>query len=384
MRALLPIVIVLVLVGAIVLMKAAQIGKVMRAGKAAEAAGPPPEVVATALATEATWEATLPAVGSVETAKGVALSVEVPGVVSALRFESGAVVKKGDVLLELESNVERSQLQAAVARRTLAASNLARKEKLLASGTIAIAELESDQAALKTAEADAAALQAQIARKTLRAPFAGKLGIRAVNLGQYLSPGTTVTTLETSDTQFVDFTLPQQLLGEVAIGNPVRIRNGGGARDGGVAATADGAIVATVDGAIVAIDPTVDPVTRSLRLRADVPDKEKKLRPGMFVEVSVVLPKKHAVISVPITAIVHASYGDSLFVVEPGETGKIARQQFVRTGETRGDFVAVEQGLTPGQEVVVSGAFKLRNNAKVAVNNDVKPAASVAPQPENR
>lgn len=375
MRALLPIVVVLVLVGALALVKFTQIGMLMKAGKAAEAAGPPPEVVATAVAAEDTWETTLPAVGSVETAKGVALSVEVPGVVTALRFESGAVVKKGDVLLELESNVERSQLQAAVARQALAASNVTRKEKLLASGTIAIAELEGDQAALKTAEADVAALQAQIARKTLRAPFAGKLGIRAVNLGQYLSPGTTVTTLETSDSQFVDFTLPQQHLGEVAIGNPVRIRQGG-ADDGGVATT--------VDGAIVAIDPTVDPVTRSLRLRADVPDPEKRLRPGMFVEVSVVLPKKRAVISVPITAIVHASYGDSVFVVEPGKSGKIARQQFVRTGETRGDFVSIEQGVTARQEIVVSGAFKLRNNAAITVNNDVKPAASVAPQPENR
>jgi membrane fusion protein (multidrug efflux system) len=368
-RALIPIVIVLVIVGALAFVKAAQIGKLMRAGKAAQAAGPPPEVVATAIAGEATWENTLSAVGSVETAKGVVLSVEVPGVVRALRFESGAVVKKGDVLLELEADVERSQMASALARRTLAAQNLARDKQLLASGTIAQAQVDNDEATLKSAEADTAALQAIIARKTLTAPFGGKLGIRAVNLGQYLSPGTTVTTLETTDTQFVDFTLPQQYLAEATIGLPVRIGLAG----------------ATVDGTIAAIDPTVDPVTRSLKLRAEAPDKEKKLRPGMFVEVAVVLPTKRNVISIPVTAIVHASYGDSVFIVEPGKDGKkIARQQFVRTGETRGDFVAVEQGVTAGQEVVVGGAFKLRNNAPVTVNNDVKPAASVSPQPENR
>lgn len=369
MRALIPIAIVLVIIGALAFVKAAQIGRLMKAGKAAEAAGPPPEVVATAVATEATWETTLPAIGSVETAKGVTLSVEVPGVVSALRFESGATVKKGDVLLELESNVERSQLAAAQARKKLAEQNLARNKQLVATGSMAGAQLENDEATLKSATADAAALQAIISRKTLTAPFAGKLGIRAVNVGQYLSPGTTITTLETTDTQFVDFTLPQQHLAEVAIGNPVRIGLAG----------------ATVDGSITAIDPTVDPATRSLKLRAEVPDPEKKLRPGMFAEVSVVLPTKRAVISVPVTAIVHASYGDSVFVVEPGKDGKkIARQQFVRTGETRGDFVSIEQGLKPGQEVVVAGAFKLRNNAPITVDNSVKPATSVAPQPENR
>lgn len=369
MRALVPVVIVLVIVGALALVKAAQIGKLMKAGKAAEAAGPPPEVVATAVAAEATWETTLPAVGSVETSKGVTLSVEVPGVVTALRFESGDVVKRGDVLLELEAKVERSQLAAALARKQLAEQNLARNKQLVATGALAGAQLESDEATLKSATADAAALQAIISRKTLTAPFGGKLGIRAVNLGQYLSPGTTVTTLETTETQFVDFTLPQQRLGDVSIGNPVRIGLAGG----------------TVDGKIAAIDPTVDPVTRSLKLRAEVPDPEKKLRPGMFVEVAVVLPTKRTVIAIPITAIVHASYGDSVFVVEPGKDGKkIARQQFVRTGETRGDFVAIEQGVKSGQEVVVSGAFKLRNNAPITVNNAVKPAPSVAPQPENR
>jgi len=365
LRYAIPIVAVLVIVGALGLVKARQFKMLVGAGKAAQAAGPPPEVVGTALATEATWEATLTAIGSVESAKGVALSVELGGVVTKLMFDSGAVVKKGDVLLELESNVERAQLASAYARKKLAATNLSRNQSLLAAGTLAKAQVEGDEAALATANADTAALEAQIARKTLRAPFSGKLGIRAVNVGQYLTPGTPVTVLETTDTQFVDFTLPQRELAVVALGMPVRIR------------VSDESFVA---GAITAVDPTVDPITRVLRVRANVPDNDKKLRPGMFAEVAVVLPEKRKVIAVPVTAIVHASYGDSLFVVE----GKTARQQFVRTGETRGDFVAVAEGLKGTEEVVTAGAFKLRNGSLVAVNNDVKPTPSATPKPANR
>jgi membrane fusion protein (multidrug efflux system) len=360
-----PIVAILVIVGALGFVKARQIGMLMRAGKAAEAAGPPPEVVATTHATTDTWESTLPGVGSVESAKGVTLSVEVGGVISKIAFESGAVVKKGDVLLELDASVERAQLAAAYSRKKLAATNLTRSQALLATGSLPKAQTEADVAALETANADTAAFEAQIAKKTLRAPFAGKLGIRAVNLGQYLTPGTPVTALETTETQYVDFTLAQQHLGAIAIGMPVRIRVDE---------------KSSLDGAITAIDPTVDPISRVVRVRASAPDKDKKLRPGMFAELAVVLPDKRKVIAVPLTAIVHASYGDSIFVVD----GKVARQQFVRTGDTRGDFVAIEEGLTGSEEVVTAGAFKLRNGAPITVNNDVKPAPSVTPKPENR
>lgn len=376
MRAAIPLVVVLVIVGGIALVKARQIGALVEMGRKAEAAGPPPEVIATSNAAEQTWEATLAAVGSVESQKGVSLSAEVAGVVRAIKFESGAIVKKGDVLVELEADVERAQLASALARKTLAASSLARNQALVDRGVLPKAQIEGDEAALKTADADSAAVQAQIARKTLRAPFGGKLGIRAVNLGQYVTPGTMVTVLETTEAQYVDFTLPQGHLAEVAIGMPVRIRPKSDAQG--------------VEGSITAIDPTVDPITRSLRLRAtannDTP-AGKALRPGMFVELAVVLPKKHAVIAVPVTAVVHASYGDSVFVVEPapnGKPGKVARQQFVRTAETRGDFVAIADGLKGAEEVVVAGAFKLRNGAPVTVNNEVKPSPSTAPTPENR
>lgn len=363
----------LAIVAGIAAVKATQIGSLMKFGRAAQAAGPPPEAVGTAVSRDDTWESTLSATGSVESAKGVALSFEVPGTVTAIRFESGATVKKGDVLVELETKVERAQLASAITRRQLAESTLTRNKELVAKGVLASASLESDQAAFDTATSDIAALQAQIARKTLRAPFDGKLGIRDVNLGQYLNPGTVVTVLETTESEYVDFTLPQASLGKVAIGTPVRF-------------TLEGQGT-TLDGAISAIDPTVDPITRSLKLRATTADAQKKLRPGMFVQVAVVLPEKHQIVSIPATAVVHASYGDSVFVVAPapdGKPGKVARQQFVRAGEMRGDFVSIENGLKPGEEVVVAGAFKLRNGSPIVVDNSVKPAASIAPKPENR
>lgn len=369
MRPYVPLIGVLVLVSGIALVKARQIGTLMNFGKAAKAAGPPPEAVGTAVAKSESWETTLSATGSVETVKGVALSVEVPGTVTAIHFESGATVKKGDVLVELDTRQEQAQLASAVARQKLASSTLNRNQQLVLKGAVAGAELETDKAAYDTATSDIAALQAQIAKKTLRAPFDGKLGIRAINLGQYLTPGAPVTALETSQSQYVDFTLPQASLGRVALGMPVRFALEG---------TKD-----ALDGTITAIDPTVDPVSRSLKLRAEAKDAAK-LRPGMFVQVTVVLPDKHAVVMVPATALVHASYGDSVFVVEPKDGKTFARQQFVRAGEMRGDFVAIETGIQADQRVVVAGAFKLRNGAPITVDDSVKPAASIAPTPENR
>lgn len=373
-----PILGVLVLVGLLVAVKASQIGMLIKAGKAAEAAGPPPEAVGSAVARKEDWEATLSAVGSVETNRGVVLSVEVPGVVTAIRFESGGTVKRGDVLVELDASVERAQLASATARKQLATTTLARNKTLAASNAVPAAQLESDESALRTAEADVLALQAQIAKKVVRAPFPGKLGIREVNLGQYLNPGARIAILETTEGQYVDFTLPQADLDKITLGTPVRLGLGEGDK-------------APLEGAVAAISPTIDPVTRSMKIRASAKDPEGRLRPGMFVRVAVVLGAKRPLVSVPVTAIVHASYGDSLFVIESkqgesnqGDAGKVARQRFVRVGETRGDFVAIEEGLQGGEEVVVAGAFKLRNGAPVVIKNDVAPAASIAPAPENR
>ena len=190
--------------------KFAQISSLIRAGKAAEAAGPPPEAVATEVASAASWDAVMDAVGSVAAARGVTLSTESAGVVRAIRFESGAKVRAGQVLVELDTSVERAQLASLNARRDLAETNASRTRQLVQDGAYTKAQLDNDDAQLKTVSADAGALKAQIERKMVRAPFAGKLGIREVNLGQFVNPGTPITVLESLESVFVDFTIPQQ------------------------------------------------------------------------------------------------------------------------------------------------------------------------------
>jgi membrane fusion protein (multidrug efflux system) len=377
--------VLIAIVSALAGTKAAQISTLIGVGKKMAQAGPPPESVATYPSQTQTWEGTLSAVGTITAAKGVALSNDAAGLVSRILFESGAVVRQGQVLVELDTSVERAQLASARARRELAHVTLGRSQALLASGSIAKAQVDSDEAQLESATRDADALEAQVSRKTVRAPFSGRLGIRLVNLGQYLNSGTPVTSLESTDTVFVDFTLPQQRLAEVKLGMAVRVTIEGA--EGG----------APHEGAVSAVDPSIDATTRTIRVRATVPNKNDTLRPGMFANVSLVLADRGNVIAVPATAVIHASYGDSVFVIEDkkdeagqpvltpdGSPVKIARQQFVRLGEGRGDFVAISDGLRTGQEVVMEGAFKLRNGVSVVVNNSVRPKPEVDPHPENR
>jgi membrane fusion protein (multidrug efflux system) len=304
--------------------------------------------------------------------------------VKAIHFESGALVRAGQLLVELDTSVERAQRASAQARKELAVLSEGRSRRLVQGAAVARSQLDGDEAQVKTSRADLSALQAQIDRKTVRAPFAGRLGIRAVNLGQYLNPGTTLTTLEQPGLVYVDFTVPQQSLADVATGTAVRISltgSGGG----------------TFAGAIAAVDPSVDANTRTIRLRASVPNPDEKLRPGMFVNVAVILPQRRPVVSIPATALVHASYGDSVFVVEDkkdrdgsavrqsdGSPARMVRQQFVRTGAARGDFLAIADGVKVGQELVTSGAFKLRNGMPVIVRNDIRPEVSLTPTPGNR
>jgi membrane fusion protein (multidrug efflux system) len=319
------------LVGGLAAVKFTQISTLMAFGKQMQKAGPPPEAVGTALAQEQTWGGSIAAVGTITSVKGVAISNEIAGVVKAIRFESGATVKQGQVLVELDSTVERAQLASIEARKELATLNVGRTRALAEQAVVAKAQLDADESSLKTSTADLGALRAQISRKIVRAPFSGRLGIRHVNLGQYLNPGTTLTELETIDSVFVDFTLPQQRLETVSVGMPVRV-------------TIEGASGAAAEGTVAAIDPAVDATSRSLKLRASVPNLGEKLRPGMFATVSVVLPDKGTVVAIPASAVVHASYGESVFVVEDkkdesghavsgpdGKPAKAARQQFVRT-----------------------------------------------------
>ena len=374
----------LVLVGVLVSVKFLQISSLMAMGKVMAQAGPPPEAVASAAAEARDWEATLSAVGSVAGAKSVDLSNDAPGRVDRIRFESGAVVKKDQILVELDTSVERAELASAKSRRDLARVNAERSRNLVKEQVVAKAQLDNDEAQLRTANTEVAQTQAEIERKVVRAPFAGRLGIREVNVGQYLNAGTKLTVLEEIGTLYVDFTLPQEQLNRVKEGMPVRIRD-------------RGLESAPIEGTISAVAPAVDDATRSLQLRATISSRSDKLRPGMFVDVTVVLPARGTVVTVPATTLVHAPYGDSLFVIEdkpPGSPGmsktpdgkpvKIARQQFVRLGEARGDFVAILEGLKAGQQVVSAGAFKLRNGSPIVIDNSVKPEPKQNPRPENR
>lgn len=384
-RYVLAIVGILVVVGGLAAVKGAQIGMLIGFGKQMEKDGPPPEAVATTPAKVEGWEGTLSAVGSVASTKGVTLSADAAGVVQRIHFESGAMVKAGQVLVELDTSVERAQLASALARKQLATTTASRTKALVEKGAISAAQADQDEAALRTSTTDVEGIQAQIAKKTIRAPFAGRLGLKSVNVGQYLNPGAPVATIETFEDVHVDFTVPQQRLSEVKVGLPVRITVGG---DGG----------APLEGKIAALDPNVDAATRTVKLRADVVDKEDALRPGMFVAVDVVLPQKSDAVVVPVTAVIHAPYGDSVFVVEDkkadapglratqdGKPVKNARQQFVKVGRARGDYVALLDGVKANEEVVSSGAFKLRNGAPVFVDN-ARAAAKpqLAPSPENR
>ena len=365
-----------VLIGVLVAVKGSQIAMLVGMGEQMKKAGPPPEVVSTALAKKQTWEVTLAAVASVVSAKGVAVSNDAPGMVSRLRFESGDTVKKGDILVELDSSVEHAQLKSLRARRELADTSAKRSQALAQSGAVAQSQVDADVAQLKSLSADVSALSAQIERKVIRAPFAGKLGLRQVNVGQYLAPGTTVTVLESAESTFVDFSLPQQHLSQLQVGMPVRVLT-------------NGSLTPLAVGTLSAIDPAIDPVSRNIKLRASLPEVNEQLRPGMFLRAEVVLPKKADVVAVPQTAVVHASYGDSVFVGEqkPGPDGKprkVAQQHFVKLGVSRGDFVAVLDGLQPEQEVVTAGAFKLRNGIPLKVNNQGGPTPQLNPHPENR
>ena len=384
MRYVLPVLGLFALIAVLVAIKFTQISSLMNMGKEMAKAGPPPETVATTTAQTQSWEGTLSAVGSIAAAKGVVVSNDAPGVVSHIYFESGAVVRQGQTLVDLDTSVERAQLASSRAKVDLATLTVNRSRALVKSNTIAQAAADNDESQLKTASTDANAIRAQIDRKIVRAPFSGRLGIREINLGQYLNSGTRITVLEAIDTVYVDFTLPQQRLGEIKVGMPIRV-------------TIEGVEGVPREGTIAAVDPEVDSTTRTIKVRAAVPNKEETLRPGMFANVSVVLPDRGELVAVPATSLVHASYGDSVFVVEDkkddsggaaaiagGNPRQVARQQFVRVGASRGDFVAILDGVAAGQEIVSGGAFKLRSGSAVTVNNEVKVDPQLSPHPDNR
>lgn len=336
----------------------------------------PAEVVTAAPAKQEQWENTLPATGTLTAVQGVTVGAEVGGKVVKIAFESGQRVKTGDLLVQLDTSTEEAQLQAAEASAALARANLQRAKELRASNTNSPAELDAADAQAKQAQATAEGLRATIAKKSIRAPFDGELGIRLINLGQIIKDGDAITTLQTLDPIYVNFSLPQQNVADVHDGGVVRI-------------TTDAAPGESFEGKINASNPDIDPVTRNVRVQATLENKENKLRPGMFASVSVVLPQKSNVLAIPATAVLYAPYGDSVFVVETkkddktGQVQQVLRQQFIRLSGARGDFVSVVDGLKPDEQVVTSGVFKLRPGMVVTIDNTLAPPAQLNPKPKD-
>jgi len=336
---------------------------------------PPPEAVTTIAARHERWPATLGAIGTVHAVRGVTVSADLPGVVEAITFESGRSVREGEVLVRLDARQERAQLLAAEAQRDLAKLSLDRVRGLVGQGILAEAELDRVMAEHRQAEARVGEIRATIERKQVRAPFSGVLGIRQVNLGQYLDGGAPIVPLQSLDPVHVNFAVPQQRVGDMRVGGEVQV-------------TAEGFAGESVTGRITAIDSVVDEATRNVQVQATFDNPAGRLRPGMFVQAQVRTGDTASMLSLPASAISYAPYGDSVFVVSEmkgrdGSPYRGVRQQFVKLGAARGDRVAVIAGLEPGDEVVTSGAFKLRSGAAVHVDNSVQPANSPAPSPED-
>ncbi len=355
--------------GPIVGIKFLQISSLIAMGAEMEKAGQPPTPVATYVAAEQEWEDTLSAVGSLQAVQGVTLSAELGGTVVEIAVENGAAVKKDDLLVRLDTSVEQAQLTAAEANLKLAELQLDRSKSLLAQKTISQSEFDSADAGAKAAVAQVENIRAQIAKKNIRAPFAGRVGIRMVNLGQTLSAGAQVIPLQALDPIFIDFNLPQQRLATLEVGQALRVKIDG--------------VAEPFAGKVTAINPEVDAVTRNVRVQGTLANPAERLRPGMFAEVELVQNSARKVLAVPATAVVYAPFGDSVYVVEEKEGKLIARQQFVRLGASRGDFVAIVDGIAAGARVVSAGAFKLMNNAPVMIDDKMQPEASLNPKPKN-
>jgi membrane fusion protein (multidrug efflux system) len=368
-RFLITIIGLIILVAVIVAVKALQIGAMIDQGKNFV---PPPQTVTSAVVKVDSWETALTAVSTLIAVQGVTIAAELAGKVVEIPFEAGRPVKKGDILLRQDTSTEKAQLPGVEAQVKLARINLKRVSQLYAKNLISQVERDNAVVNAEQAEAQADNIRATIAKKTIRAPFSGHLGIRLVNLGQILKEGDPIVTLQTLDPIYADFSLPQQQLSSVRLGLTVQV-------------TSDALPGKMVEGRITAINPLVDAETRQIRLQATVANREKNLRPGMFVNVSVRLPKRQTVLVIPATAVLYAPYGDSVFIIEDAgnKKGKVVRQQFVRLGQKRGDFVAVTSGLEEGIAIVSTGVFKLRNGESVVVDNTLAPDFQKAPRPEN-
>lgn len=344
---------------------------------AAQAASfqPPPEAVTTIVAQSEEWPASLDAIGTVVAVHGVTVSADLPGIVDKIGFESGRMVQAGDVLVHLDTRQEQAQLTAAESQRDLARLNLDRMHDLFRQGITSQADFDRSSAEFKQAQARVGEIRATIDRKKIQAPFSGLLGIRQVNLGQYLAGGDPVVPLQTLDPIYVNFAVPQQEAGKIRVG-------------GGLNVSFEGMAGPPPAGTITAVDSVVDPATRNVQVQATFANPRRDLRPGMFVQARVVLARTSPVVSLPASSVSYAPYGDSVFIVDDmqdpkGRNYRGVRQQFVKLAGARGDQVAVVSGVEAGQEVVTSGVFKLRNGAAVRVHNEIQPGNDPAPKPED-
>lgn len=373
-KIVLSILALLLVLGILAGIKAMQIRSMIAMG---ESMTPPPETVTTAVASLETWQPKLAAVGSIAAVQGVTLASEEAGTVKEISFESGSMVEKGALLVQLDVDSELAQLRSAEADAQLARLDLERAHDLLKQKAIAKSEWDAAEAKQKRSDAQVQNIQALIAKKTLKAPFSGQLGIREINIGEVLQKGQKVVPLQALDPVYVNFSLPEQHIAHLETGMVVEV-------------TTDAFPTQVFKGRLTAINPDLDAATRSVRLQATLENPQHQLRPGMFAKVSLVLPNAEEVLIVPATGVAYAPYGNSVFVVseksdeKTGKVHKVVEQRLVRLGETRGDFVAITSGLKAGETVVGTGVFKLRNGMEIAVENALAPKASTAPTPENK
>lgn len=363
----------ILLVGVMSTIKGLQIGRMVAQGKANVA---PPETVTAEQVLDDSWETLLTAVGSLQAVQGVMVAAELPGRVTQIAFEPGTAVAAGQLLVRQDISAERAQERAAQSELDLALKNFDRAKAMLPEKVISRSTYDDRRAAYETAAAQLDNIRAAIEKKTIRAPFAGRLGIRQINLGESLEAGQPVVSLQSLDPIFVNFLLPQQEISRLQKDLAIRV-------------TTDALRERSIDGMITAINSEVDSTTRNIRVQGILKNPDEALRPGMYVNVAVVLPGKKRVLAIPATAVMYAPYSDSVFVVEDkpmdegGAPGKVVRQQFVKLGEKRGDFITVRAGLKPGETVVSTGVFKLRNGQAVVVDNSVSPEFKLNPEPDN-
>ncbi|HEY3635524.1 MAG TPA: efflux RND transporter periplasmic adaptor subunit [Caldimonas sp.] len=359
---------------------------------------PGPQTVTATRVEALEWQPQVGAIGTMVAVRGVDVTTEIAGLVRSIEFKSGQEVKAGAVLVQLNADSDIAQLRSLQAAADLSATTLARDKEQLAVEAIAQAQVDSDESDLKSRRALVAQQQATIAKKTIVAPFSGRLGITTVNPGQYLNPGDKIVTLQTIDPIYIDFNLPQKQIGGLVLGQVVNVAT-------------DSYLGTNFPGRITAINAKVDPATRNVLIEATLPNAKRQLLPGMFANVAVEIGEKKRYLTLPQTAITYNPYGSTVFIVRPKSEAEaearaasgaasgatvaapaasaagdslVAQQVFVTTGETRGDQVTVLKGLKEGQTVVTSGQVKLKNNTPVVVDNSVLPANSPNPKPQEQ